>query len=166
MKSISNRLDELYGASVGTLVRKKGEVQFVRLYADYLEDAFAQARARLCANDRSFLGGAAARPVLRDGHSTRAAVEGEKLNLVNAIEARINDKRTYSISPAAAQHVPGREATACRGSANAEDRGCDQRRESLYDHYPRDPEKFPDGDLLYRPRSRPGRVGERCCARR
>ena len=39
--SISARLDELYGASVGTLVRKKGEVQLVGLFADFIEDALA-----------------------------------------------------------------------------------------------------------------------------
>lgn len=39
--SISARLDELYGASVGTLVRKKGEMQLVGLFADFIEDALA-----------------------------------------------------------------------------------------------------------------------------
>ena len=39
--SISARLDELYGASMGTLVRKKGEVQLVGFFADFIEDALA-----------------------------------------------------------------------------------------------------------------------------
>ena len=42
MQTISNRLDTLYGASCGTLVRKKGEVQTVGLYADFLEDRYAE----------------------------------------------------------------------------------------------------------------------------
>ena len=41
IRSISARLDELYGASMGTLIRKKGEVQFVGFFADYLEDELA-----------------------------------------------------------------------------------------------------------------------------
>ena len=44
--SISARLDELYGASVGTLVRKKGEMQLVGLFADFIEDALAGAAPR------------------------------------------------------------------------------------------------------------------------
>ena len=32
--SISAKLDELYGASIGTLIRKKGEVQLVGFYCD------------------------------------------------------------------------------------------------------------------------------------
>ena len=38
--SISAKLDELYGASVGTLVRKKGEVQLVGFYCDYVQDEY------------------------------------------------------------------------------------------------------------------------------
>jgi predicted Zn-dependent peptidase len=96
IQSISNRLDELYGASLGTLVRKKGEVQFVGFYADYLEDAFAG--EPVFAPMTQFMAEILLHPVLKDGHFDRAAVEGEKLNLANAIEARLNDKRTYSIS--------------------------------------------------------------------
>ena len=42
MQAISHRLDHLYGATVGTLVRKKGEVQSVGLYMDFLEDRYAE----------------------------------------------------------------------------------------------------------------------------
>ena len=45
IRSISAHLDELYGASMGTLIRKKGEVQFVGFFADYLEDTFAHGRS-------------------------------------------------------------------------------------------------------------------------
>ena len=41
IRAISARLDELYGASVGTLVRKKGEMQMTGFFADYIEDALA-----------------------------------------------------------------------------------------------------------------------------
>ena len=42
MQAISHHLDDLYGGSVGTLVRKKGEIQSVGLYADFLEDRYAE----------------------------------------------------------------------------------------------------------------------------
>ena len=38
--AVTNRLDDLYGATLGTLVRRKGETRFVGFYADFIEDAF------------------------------------------------------------------------------------------------------------------------------
>lgn len=96
IQSISARLDELYGASLGTLVRKKGEVQFVGFYADYLEDAFAG--EPVFAPMTEFLAQILLHPLLEDGHFQTDAAEGEKVNLANAIEARLNDKRSYAIS--------------------------------------------------------------------
>ena len=43
IRSISSFLDERFGASVGTLVRKKGEVQCVGFYADFVDDDFLPA---------------------------------------------------------------------------------------------------------------------------
>ena len=40
IRSISVHLDELYGATFGTLVRRKGEVKLLGFYADFIEDAF------------------------------------------------------------------------------------------------------------------------------
>ena len=44
LRAIAARLDELYGASAGTLIRKKGEVQMTGFYADFIEDALAGER--------------------------------------------------------------------------------------------------------------------------
>ena len=38
IRAIADRLDALCGASVGSLVRKKGEIQLTGLFADGLED--------------------------------------------------------------------------------------------------------------------------------
>ena len=45
IQAISRRLDTLYGATVGTLVRKKGEAQLVGLYADFLKTGIAAERS-------------------------------------------------------------------------------------------------------------------------
>ena len=45
IRSISAFLDRLYGASIGTLVRKKGEVQTTGFYADFLEDRLADRKS-------------------------------------------------------------------------------------------------------------------------
>ena len=38
LQSLSAAMDELYGTEIGLLVRKKGEVQSVGLYADFVEN--------------------------------------------------------------------------------------------------------------------------------
>lgn len=49
IRAIADRLDELHGASIGALVRKKGEIQLTGLFADCLEDQYAgEAVFRTC----------------------------------------------------------------------------------------------------------------------
>ncbi len=96
MQQISQRLDELFGASVGTLIRKKGEVQTVGLYADFLEDRYAGEPVFGPVMD--FLRQLLFDPCRADGGFVAAFTEGETLNLRNTIAAQINDKRAYAIS--------------------------------------------------------------------
>ena len=97
MLDISNRLDELYGAGIGTLIRKKGEVQSVGMYADFLEDRYAN-QEPVFAQMISFLSDLMFRPVLESDAFVEEFVNSEALNLSNAIAAKINDKRAYAIS--------------------------------------------------------------------
>lgn len=98
IQSISSFLDERYGASVGTLVRKKGEVQTTGFYADFLEDTFSLGGEEILAPMISFVGQLLLNPLLEDGHFVSDFVEGEKQNLINTIASRINDKRSYVVS--------------------------------------------------------------------
>ena len=94
--SISAKLDELYGASVGTLVRKKGEVQLVGFYCDYVQDEYVD--EPVFAPVMAFLAELLLNPRLENGIFPEAVVDSEKLNLENAMLSRINDKRTYAAS--------------------------------------------------------------------
>ena len=94
--SISAKLDELYGASVGTLVRKKGEVQLVGFYCDYVQDEYVD--EPVFASVMAFLAELLLHPRLENGAFPEAVVDSEKLNLENAMLSRINDKRTYAAS--------------------------------------------------------------------
>ncbi len=96
IRAISNRMDELYGATIGTLVRKKGEVQAFGFYADFLEDAFAPDGTPILRAMVDFLREVLLAPKLEDGVFCADAVEGEKQNLIHAIEAARNDKRSYA----------------------------------------------------------------------
>ena len=96
IRSISARLDELYGASVGSLVRKKGEMQLVGLYADYVEDKLTDEPVFRQVLD--FTAEILLDPVLENGCFREDVVRGEKRNLANAIESRINNKRSYALT--------------------------------------------------------------------
>lgn len=97
IQSISQRLDTLYGASVGTLIRKKGEVQTVGLYADFLEDCYAEGEpvfAQMMEFVRDLLFDSCKGPM----GFVEEFVEGERLNLANTIDSRINEKRAYAVN--------------------------------------------------------------------
>ena len=96
IRSISMRLDERYGATFGTLVRLKGEVKLTGFYADFLEDAFLPEGERVFAPMLEFLKQVLYHPYLENGCFPARSVEGEKQNLMNAIESSLNDKRTYA----------------------------------------------------------------------
>ena len=94
--SISAKLDELYGASIGTLIRKKGEVQLAGFYCDYVQDEYVQ--EPVFAPLMEFLSELLFSPRLENGAFPAGVVESEKQNLLNAMLARINDKRSYANS--------------------------------------------------------------------
>lgn len=97
MESISNHLDALYGASVGTLVRKKGEVQSVGLYADFLEDRYADSEP-VYGQMMDFIRDLLFAPCLDHGGFLPDYLDSERCNLINTIDSRINDKRSYAVS--------------------------------------------------------------------
>ncbi len=97
MQAISQHLDSLYGASVGTLIRKKGEVQSVGLYADFLEDRYAE-NEPLFSQMMDFIRRLTFAPCLENGGFVPEFVDGERRNLSNTIDARINEKRAYAVN--------------------------------------------------------------------
>ncbi len=96
IRSISTRLDELYGASFGTLVRRKGEVKLKGFYGDFIEDDFLPEGEEVFAPMVEFLREVLYAPYTEQGCFCHRFVEGEKENLINAIESALNDKRGYA----------------------------------------------------------------------
>lgn len=95
MRNISDTLDELYGASIGALTRKKGETQIIGFYGNYMEDVFAGGEP-ISESVLRFAAELLLEPVLEDGAFRQAYLEGERENLLRAIDAQINDKRGYA----------------------------------------------------------------------
>lgn len=96
LRSITWRLDELYGAAVSTLVRRIGDVQTVGFYMSFIEDRFAMPGDQVLAPTIDFMRQLFLEPVTVNGAFDPEFVESEKKNLISAIDSERNDKRTYA----------------------------------------------------------------------
>jgi len=96
LRSITLRLDELYGASVGALVRRVGDWQTTGFYCSFISDPYTLEGESLLTPMVDFLRQLFWEPCLEDGHFRRDYVESEKKNLIAAIESQRNDKRAYA----------------------------------------------------------------------
>ena len=97
MESIAAALDDLYGARIEPIVRKKGELHSVGFYADFPDDRYIPEEENIFEKTISLLGKILLAPELIDGMLRADYVESEKKNLIDDIKASINDKRGYSI---------------------------------------------------------------------
>lgn len=97
MESLSAALDDLYGGSIEPSVRKKGETQAVGFVASFLDDAFAPGQTRILEDAAQLLGDLFLRPATEKGGFRSDYVEGERANLIDRIQAQINEKRAYSL---------------------------------------------------------------------
>ena len=98
LRSITERLDDLYGASVGTQVRRVGDYQTTGLYCGFLEDRFALNGDRVLEPMMTFLRELLLEPVTEDGGFSRDYVESEKKNLIATIESELNNKGAYAMN--------------------------------------------------------------------
>ena len=98
LRSVTEYLDELYGASVSALVRRVGDYQNTGLYCGFLDDRFALPGDRVLENVIGFLEEVLLESPLEEGGFLKTFVESEKKNLIATIESELNDKRTYSMS--------------------------------------------------------------------
>lgn len=96
MRDITLRLDDLYGATVGSLIRKVGDYQTTGFYCSFTEDRFALPGDRILEPAVAFLRELLYRPRLENGIFCQSFLEGERRNLLSAIEAQKNDKRIYA----------------------------------------------------------------------
>ena len=98
LRSITEHLDELYGASVSPLVRRVGDYQTTGLYCGFMDDRFALPGDRVLEPMLAFLEEILLESPLEKGAFLPVFVESEKKNLIATIESELNDKRAYSMS--------------------------------------------------------------------
>ena len=98
LRSITEHLDELYGASVSALVRRTGDYQTTGLYCGFMDDRFALPGDRVLQPMLAFLEELLLDSPLEAGAFLPGFVESEKKNLIATIESERNDKRAYANS--------------------------------------------------------------------
>lgn len=96
LRAITLHLDDLYGASVGALVRRIGDYQTVGLHCSFIEDRFALYGDRILAPMIEFLEELLLEPLTENGVFSDNFVQSEKRNLIATIESERNDKRAYA----------------------------------------------------------------------
>ena len=93
---LNKRLCDLYGASLGAGVDKFGEYQIIALGMIGVDSRFTlqgEDMVRACAG---LLAEILLQPNITDGKFDEKNTELEKQNLLDTIQAEINDKRTYA----------------------------------------------------------------------
>ena len=97
LRSITHKLDELYGAAVSTVVRRVGDYQTTGLYCSFLDDRFALTGDEILRPVLEFLMELVLDSPTENGGFLPEIVESEKKNLISTIESQRNDKRVYAM---------------------------------------------------------------------
>ena len=97
MESVAKHLGGLYGASLEPYVRKKGEIQAVGFGANFIDDKYAPGGEKLLERIGEMMGEILLSPVTRGGLLLEEYVTSERDKLIEKLDARINEKRSYSM---------------------------------------------------------------------
>lgn len=97
LRAVTKRLDDLYGATLTPMVRRIGDLQTTGLYCGFMDDRFALPGDRVLARILDFTREVLLDSPLAGGGFLPQFVEGEKTNLISAIESERNDKRVYAM---------------------------------------------------------------------
>ncbi len=95
--AVSRYLQSLYGAYFDADVRRKGEDQILSFVASTVSDQYLPEHEACVLKTVSFLFDMVLCPQVQNGGFLKEYVDQEKVNLINDIEAQINDKRSYAV---------------------------------------------------------------------
>lgn len=96
LRAITIRLDDLYGAAVGGIVRQIGDYHAIGMGFGFVEDRFALGEDKILEPVLEFAGEILLNPRLEQGVFAPDVVESEKKNMIAGIEALYNNKRQYA----------------------------------------------------------------------
>lgn len=97
MEQLAKYKEELYGLELEPIVRKKGEIHCIGFCADFVDDEYLPDGEGLLEKTADLLGEILLSPSTSGGRLKSEYVDGERANLIQQIEALVNDKMGYSL---------------------------------------------------------------------
>lgn len=96
METIAAELDSLYGTGIEPSIRKIGEIQCIGFYASFPDEKYLPQGSDVFEKAANFTCELLLAPNTRGGLFLPAYVESEKEKLLDLIQSRVNDKRSYA----------------------------------------------------------------------
>lgn len=96
-EEISKNLEEMYGASFDCGIEKNGDNQTIKFYLESINDKFLPEKEELLKRSFNILFDIAFNPLVENGKFKEEYVEGEKENLKQIIEGKIDNKGGYAM---------------------------------------------------------------------
>jgi len=96
INALNDYLERLYGATFSASVSKKGEMQMICFGVSFIADCFAISGENITEKMMQFLADMIFEPLLINHSFKDEIVKTEKINLINKIQSRVNDKFSYA----------------------------------------------------------------------
>ena len=97
-EEISKELENMYGASFDVGVEKMGDNQIIKLYIETINDNFLPEKENILQKSIQILFEVAFLPMIENGTFKEEYVNGEKQNLKQIIESKIDNKDQYALN--------------------------------------------------------------------
>lgn len=94
---ISKKLEEMYGASFDCGIEKTGDNHIIKFYLEGIGEEFLPEKEELSQKCLDILFDIAFNPLVEDGGFKEEYVQGEKQNIKQIIESKIDNKARYSL---------------------------------------------------------------------
>jgi len=98
LQALRQAMEELYGAHIEPVIRKKGEIQCVGFCAAFVDDACLRSGQGILGKITALLGEILLDPATQEGQLRTDYVDQERENLLDEIRGRINNKGSYAVS--------------------------------------------------------------------
>ena len=96
-ENISKNLEEMYGAGFDCGIEKNGDNQTIKFYLESINDEFLPQKEELLKNSFDILFDIAFNPLIENGKFKEEYIQGEKENLKQIIEGKIDNKGSYAM---------------------------------------------------------------------
>ncbi len=96
-QQISEKLEEMYGANFDCGIEKTGDSHTLKFYLEAINDEFLPEKENLLKESLDILFDIIFNPLIENGKFKEEYVKGEKQNLKQIIESKIDNKSAYSL---------------------------------------------------------------------